>query len=126
MTSPAIDSNADELLTLEDRSAVRVSAPARRELQAVGKLLLMEWAKVSKPPTAQELAHIREVLGARLAGVKLGSVVQTLDSIMSTALNLGVDHALQEVDRDRGDIKKPRPDRASRQAVGSAAASASA
>jgi hypothetical protein len=113
----AIDQHADELLTLENRSAVRVSATAQRELAAVGKYLLTEWAKLPQPPTGAALAQLRGALATKLTALRLGSLVPTFDSIVSAALQLGVDHALSEVDSSKGTVKKPKPDALTRKAV---------
>jgi hypothetical protein len=112
-----IDQHADELLTLEDRSAVRVSAASRRDLTAVGRLLLTEWAKLPQPPTEAALAQLRATLAGRLAALRLGALVPTFDSIVSASLQLGVDQALSEMDSPKGTVKKPKPDPLTRKAV---------
>lgn len=116
----AIDAHAAELLTLEDRAAVRISGPVKRDLAAMGKYLLAEYAKLPQPPSAAALAGLRAALSTRLAALRLGPLGPTFDSILSSALQLGVDHALSEVDSPRGTVKKPRPDAATRKAVAGA------
>jgi len=118
--SEDVAAHADELLALEDRSAVRVSAGARRQLQALGKLLLVEYAKLGSPPSEAGLRALRQTLSAKLAALHLGPLGPTFDSIMSTALGLGVTHALSEVDSPKGTVRKPRVDAATREAVAGA------
>ena len=112
----SIAQNADELLTLEERSAVRVSAGLRRDLQAVGKYLLAEYAKLPQPPSEAALATLRGSLSTRLDSLKLGPLGSTFDSILSSALSLGVDHALAEADVSEK-VKKPKADAATRKAA---------
>jgi hypothetical protein len=116
----AINAHADELLALEDRSAVRVSAASRRELEAIGRYLLTEWAKLPSPPPEAALAALRGALSTRLAALKLGPLGPTFDSILSSALALGVEHALDEVDRPKERVAKPRPDAETKAAVAAA------
>lgn len=120
MGSDAIPGHADELVALEDRSAVRVSAGAKREIQALGRLLLTEYAKLGTPPSEAGLLRLRSMLATRLTALKLGPIGPTFDSILSTALALGVNHALSEVDRPKRTVGKPKVDRATRTAVAGA------